>query len=172
MIFLTDASFHNGDRNFAPGFTLGGQNISINNYLPDSVCAAGLMCDMIRNGSVPIASSRHRCPGRLQDFISCNKPIHAICGILIENPRNGDMFNKWCYDCATALQSQVVASVPRTIEDKEGVVRVAENQKGRGKFHLHPLPASPDICIVLQAANNNIQSSTPTSQSTNIHERT
>ena len=70
--------------------------------MPDTECAAGLRCAMITNGCVPIASSRHRCPGRLQNFMSCNKPIHAICGIEIENPTNGDMFNKWCYNCATA----------------------------------------------------------------------
>jgi hypothetical protein len=124
------------------------------------------MCAMIRNGIVPIASSRHRCSGRLQDFKSCNRPIHAICGIEIENPRNGDMFNRWCYDCATALPSQFVASVPQTTEDKEGVVRVAENQKGRGQFHLHPIPATTDIISFRQEANNHIQLSTPASQST------
>ena len=50
-------------------------------------CAAGDRCEM--NG-MP-APSTHRCP-------SCDRHIHAICGILIEDAPN-EFHNRRCFDC-------------------------------------------------------------------------
>ena len=71
----------------ASGFTLGTTKPKIGNTA-DSPCAAGWKCSMIfttGGGTIPVASARHRCPGIRQDFLSCNKPIHAICGVEIED---------------------------------------------------------------------------------------
>ena len=51
------------------------------------ICAAGDRCEM--NGAP--ASSTHRCQ-------FCDRNIHAICGILIENAPN-EFHNRRCFDC-------------------------------------------------------------------------
>ena len=89
---FTDASLDTQNGSFAHGFALPETKTSpvqVANF----TCAAGLKCVMCKNGIVPIAPSTHRCPGTLQNFKSCNKPIHAICGVTIQNPMNVDMFN-------------------------------------------------------------------------------
>jgi hypothetical protein len=53
------------------------------------ICAAGDRCEM--NGAP--APSMHRCP-------FCDRHIHAICGIIIENAPN-EFHNRRCFDCAT-----------------------------------------------------------------------
>jgi hypothetical protein len=53
------------------------------------ICAAGDRCEM--NGAP--APSMHRCP-------FCDRHIHAICGIIIENASN-EFHNRRCFDCAT-----------------------------------------------------------------------
>ena len=105
--FFTDASLDTQNGSFACGFALPEPKTSLV-QVENFTCAAGLKCVMCKNGIVPIAPSTHRCPGTLQNFQSCNKPIHAICGVTIQNPTNGDMFNKWCYDCANTVQQQKV----------------------------------------------------------------
>lgn len=96
----------------ASGFTLGATKAAIINTA-ESPCAAGWRCSMMHTtggSTIPNASARHRCPGLQQDFLSCNKPIHAICGIEIETPRNGDMFNRMCFDCVNMCKPVPLAN--------------------------------------------------------------
>ena len=51
------------------------------------ICAAGHRCEM--HGAP--APSTHRCP-------TCDRHIHAICGILMENAPN-EFHNRMCFDC-------------------------------------------------------------------------
>jgi hypothetical protein len=57
--------------------------------LNSMICAAGDRCQM--NGAP--APSTHRCP-------FCDRHIHAICGIVIENAPN-EFHNRRCFDCVT-----------------------------------------------------------------------
>lgn len=74
--------------------------------MSSDICAAGNRCQLGRT----LATSIHRCPGPLQDFQSCNKPIHAICGIEITDDKlnkttnNSGFHTRWCFQCASNAQ--------------------------------------------------------------------
>jgi len=83
-------------------------------------CAPGIKCVMAVNGVTAMAKYIHRCPGMKQDFRSCNKFIHAVCGVEIpEKVKRCEMHSRWCFTCyeysaARASDTPVEISVPTT----------------------------------------------------------
>ena len=88
--------------------------------LDDMPCAAGTKCVMGVNGVPALAKYIHRCPGMKQDFRSCNKFIHAVCGVEIpESVKRCEMHSRWCFTCyehsaTTASDMPVAISIPTT----------------------------------------------------------
>jgi len=81
----------------------------------DMPCAAGAKCVMGINGVAALAKYIHRCPGMTQDFESCNKFIHAVCGVEIpENVKRCEMHGRWCFTCYQ-FNSQTANKKPLTI---------------------------------------------------------
>ena len=74
--------------------------IELPKCLDDMPCAAGTKCVMAVNGKTVLAKYIHRCPGMTQDFTSCNKFIHAVCGVEIpEKVKRCEMHGRWCHTC-------------------------------------------------------------------------
>jgi len=97
-----------------------GDDLELPKCLDDMPCAAGTKCVIAVKGVPALAKYIHRCPGMTQDFWSCNKFIHAVCGVEIpENIKRCEMHSRWCFTCyeysgMRASDTPIAVSVPTT----------------------------------------------------------